>query len=47
MVRAKRKRNKAVFGTMVTEFDNPAISIILADAGLDFSLFNLVKAFQG
>ncbi len=35
-VRAKLKRGEPVAGTMVTEFENPALVKILADAGLDF-----------
>jgi len=41
MARVKLKRTEAVFGTMVTEFDNPAIPLILADAGLDFFILDM------
>jgi len=35
-VRARLKRGRAVFGMMVTEIENPAVPVILADAGFDF-----------
>lgn len=36
VVRAKLKRGEPVYGMFVTEFDSPAIPVLLADAGLDF-----------
>src|SRR5512141_514650 len=41
VVRAKLKRGEAVFGMMVTEFDSPAVPVILADAGLDFFILDM------
>ncbi len=41
LVRAKIKRGEPVYGMMVTEFENPAIPLILADAGLDFFFIDL------
>lgn len=41
LVRAKLKRGEAVFGMMITEFDNPALAKILADAGFDYFLLDL------
>ena len=36
LVRAKLKRGEPVFGTMITEIENPGIALVLADAGFDF-----------
>lgn len=41
VVRAKLKRGESVYGMMVTEFDSPAIPVILADAGLDFFILDM------
>ena len=41
LVRAKLKRGEAVFGMMVTEFDSPAIPVILANAGFDFFILDM------
>jgi 2-keto-3-deoxy-L-rhamnonate aldolase RhmA len=41
IVRAKLKRGEPVYGMMVTEFDSPAIPVILADAGLDFFILDM------
>lgn len=41
IVRAKLKRGESVYGMMVTEFDSPAIPVILADAGLDFFILDM------
>jgi 2-keto-3-deoxy-L-rhamnonate aldolase RhmA len=41
VVRAKLQRGESVYGMMVTEFDNPAIPVILADAGLDFFILDM------
>lgn len=41
LVRAKLKRGEAAFGMMGTEFDSPAIPILLADAGLDFFILDM------
>ena len=41
VVRAKLKRGEPVFGMMLTEFDNPALAKILADAGFDFFILDL------
>lgn len=41
VVRAKLKRGESVCGMMVTEFDSPAIPVILADAGLDFFILDM------
>ncbi len=41
IVRAKLKRGEPVFGMMLTEFDNPALAKILADAGFDYFFFDL------
>lgn len=41
IVRAKLKRGEPVFGMMITEFDNPALAKILADAGFDFFILDL------
>jgi 2-keto-3-deoxy-L-rhamnonate aldolase RhmA len=40
-VRAKLKRGEVVIGMMVTEFDNPAMAVILADAGFDFFILDM------
>ena len=40
-VRAKLKRGESVYGMFVTEFDSPAIPVILADAGLDFFVLDM------
>ncbi|CAG0970464.1 2-dehydro-3-deoxyglucarate aldolase [Anaerolineae bacterium] len=41
VVRRKLKRGEAVFGMMITEFDSPAVPIIMADAGLDFFILDM------
>jgi 2-keto-3-deoxy-L-rhamnonate aldolase RhmA len=41
LVRAKLKRGESVYGMIVTEFDSPAIPVILADAGLDFFILDM------
>jgi 2-keto-3-deoxy-L-rhamnonate aldolase RhmA len=41
LVRAKIKRGEPVFGTMVTEIENPFIALILADAGFDFFFIDM------
>jgi len=41
VVREKLKNGEPVFGMMVTEFDSPAIPVILADAGLDFFILDM------
>ncbi len=41
VVRAKLKLGESVYGMMVTEFDSPAIPVILADAGLDFFILDM------
>jgi 2-keto-3-deoxy-L-rhamnonate aldolase RhmA len=41
VTKAKLKRGHAVFGMMVTEFDSPAIPLILADAGLGFFILDM------
>lgn len=41
VVRAKLKRGESVYGMFVTEFDSPAIPVILADAGLDFFILDM------
>jgi len=40
-VRAKLKRGESVYGMIVTEFDSPAIPVILAEAGLDFFILDM------
>ncbi len=40
-VRARLKRGEPVYGTMITEFGNPALPVILADAGFDFFFLDL------
>lgn len=40
-VRAKLKRGESVYGMMVTEFDSPAMPVILANAGLDFFILDM------
>lgn len=40
-VRAKLKRGEPVFGMMLTEFDNPALAKLLADAGFDYFVCDL------
>lgn len=41
LVRTRLKRGESVYGMMVTEFDSPAIPVILADAGLDFFILDM------
>jgi len=41
LVRAKLKRGEPVYGMMITEFDSPAVPIIMADAGLDFFILDM------
>ena len=41
LVRAKLKRGESVYGMIITEFDSPAIPVILADAGLDFFILDM------
>jgi 2-keto-3-deoxy-L-rhamnonate aldolase RhmA len=41
IVRTKIKRGEPVYGTMVTEFEHPALPVILADAGFDFFFLDL------
>ena len=41
VVRAKLARGEAVYGMFVTEFDSPAIPVVLADAGLDFFVLDM------
>lgn len=41
VVRAKIKRGEPVYGTVITEFDHPALPVILADAGFDFFFLDL------
>ncbi len=41
VVRAKLKRGEVVRGCFITEFDSPAIPVILADAGLDFFILDM------
>ncbi len=40
-VRTKLKRGESVYGMIITEFDSPAIPIVLADAGLDFFILDM------
>lgn len=41
IVRAKLKRGESVYGMMITEFDSPAVPILMADAGLDFFILDM------
>ncbi len=41
IVRAKLKRGESVYGMMITEFDSPAVPILIADAGLDFFILDM------
>lgn len=41
VVRTKLKRGESVYGCFITEFDSPALPIILADAGLDFFILDM------